>query len=93
MRLRVKPQKNTVIMALFLWVSIPIAQSPIPKILPKMIERMEKHHFPLIYLWDDTQETAKDYGALRTPHFSFSTVIIDSFIREEGLTLQRMPQK
>ncbi|CUI17729.1 hypothetical protein PNK_2126 [Candidatus Protochlamydia naegleriophila] len=36
---------------------------------PKMIERMEKHHFPWIYLWDDTQETAKDYGALRTPHF------------------------
>ncbi len=36
---------------------------------PKMIERMEKHHFPWVYLWDDTQETAKNYGALRTPHF------------------------
>lgn len=36
---------------------------------PKMVERMEKYHFPWIYLWDDTQETAREYGALRTPHF------------------------
>ncbi len=35
----------------------------------KMVERMQKYHFPWIYLRDDTQEVARDYGALRTPHF------------------------
>lgn len=35
----------------------------------KMVERMENHRFPWIYLYDPTQETAKAYGALRTPHF------------------------
>lgn len=35
----------------------------------KMVERMEIHHFPWLYLHDSTQEVAKKYGALRTPHF------------------------
>ena len=34
-----------------------------------MIKRMEKHKFPWVYLYDKTQEVAKAYGALRTPHF------------------------
>lgn len=34
-----------------------------------MIERMEKLKFPWVYLYDKTQEVAKAYGALRTPHF------------------------
>lgn len=34
-----------------------------------MVERMEEHRFPWTYLHDETQETALDYGALRTPHF------------------------
>lgn len=34
-----------------------------------MIERMENHKFPWIYLYDPTQGTALNYGALRTPHF------------------------
>ncbi|MFD1178704.1 thioredoxin family protein [Paenibacillus puldeungensis] len=34
-----------------------------------MVKRMEEHHFPWVYLRDETQETAKAYGALRTPHF------------------------
>lgn len=34
-----------------------------------MVERMQKHLFPWIYLRDKTQEVARDYGALRTPHF------------------------
>lgn len=34
-----------------------------------MIQRMEENKFPWIYLHDSTQQTAKDYGALRTPHF------------------------
>jgi peroxiredoxin len=34
-----------------------------------MIDRMEKLKFPWVYLHDKTQEVAKAYGALRTPHF------------------------
>jgi peroxiredoxin len=36
---------------------------------PNMVERMEKHKFPWVYLYDKPQEVAKAYGALRTPHF------------------------
>ena len=31
--------------------------------------RMKEQRFPWVYLHDETQETAKHYGALRTPHF------------------------
>lgn len=34
-----------------------------------MVKRMHQHHFPWIYLYDKSQEIAKKYGALRTPHF------------------------
>ncbi len=34
-----------------------------------MVSRMKEQQFPWIYLWDETQEVAKSYGALRTPHF------------------------
>lgn len=34
-----------------------------------MIKRMNQHKFPWTYLYDQTQEVAKKYGALRTPHF------------------------
>jgi len=34
-----------------------------------MVRRMEEHRFPWVYLRDETQEVAKAYGALRTPHF------------------------
>jgi peroxiredoxin len=34
-----------------------------------MVKRMEEHKFPWTYLYDSTQEVAKKYGALRTPHF------------------------
>lgn len=34
-----------------------------------MVLRMKEHKFPWIYLYDPTQEIAKKYGALRTPHF------------------------
>jgi hypothetical protein len=30
---------------------------------------MEQYKFPWVYLYDDTQEVARAYGALRTPHF------------------------
>ncbi|MBS4168758.1 thioredoxin family protein [Parachlamydia sp. AcF125] len=34
-----------------------------------MVQRMHEHHFPWLYLYDESQEVAKKYGALRTPHF------------------------
>jgi peroxiredoxin len=34
-----------------------------------MVSRMEEYKFPWVYLHDKTQEVAKAYGALRTPHF------------------------
>ncbi|MGQ7869925.1 thioredoxin family protein [Sunxiuqinia sp. sy24] len=34
-----------------------------------MVERMQIHQFPWVYLRDESQEIAKEYGALRTPHF------------------------
>lgn len=36
---------------------------------PHMVSRMEQHRFPWTYLHDATQEVARAYGALRTPHF------------------------
>ena len=34
-----------------------------------MVERMKTHSFPWVYLYDESQDVARDYGALRTPHF------------------------
>ncbi|OUW07441.1 MAG: thioredoxin family protein [Gammaproteobacteria bacterium TMED159] len=34
-----------------------------------MVKRMDEFKFPWLYLYDKTQKTAKDYGALKTPHF------------------------
>ena len=34
-----------------------------------MVEEMEKHDFPWVYLRDEPQDVARAYGALRTPHF------------------------
>ena len=31
--------------------------------------RMAEHRFPWVYVYDQTQEVALKYGALRTPHF------------------------
>lgn len=36
---------------------------------PHMVDRMKEHRFPWTYLWDETQDVALAYGALRTPHF------------------------
>jgi len=36
---------------------------------PHMVERMREHKFPWLYLHDETQDVARAYGALRTPHF------------------------
>ena len=34
-----------------------------------MVARMAEHDFPWLYLYDESQEIAYAYGALRTPHF------------------------
>ena len=34
-----------------------------------MVEEMEKNTFPWVYLRDESQDVARAYGALRTPHF------------------------
>ncbi|MFW5803106.1 MAG: thioredoxin family protein [Verrucomicrobiota bacterium] len=34
-----------------------------------MVERMNQHRFPWVYLRDQSQDVARTYGALRTPHF------------------------
>jgi peroxiredoxin len=34
-----------------------------------MVKRMDIYKFPWLYLYDETQTAAKDYGALKTPHF------------------------
>jgi peroxiredoxin len=34
-----------------------------------MVRRMEEHRFPWLYLHDESQDIARVYGALRTPHF------------------------
>ncbi len=34
-----------------------------------MVQRMEQQRFPWLYLHDATQDVARAYGALRTPHF------------------------
>ena len=36
---------------------------------PHMVSRMKEHNFPWLYLYDESQEVALAYGALRTPHF------------------------
>ncbi len=34
-----------------------------------MVARMKQNKFPWLYLYDESQEIANAYGALRTPHF------------------------
>ncbi len=34
-----------------------------------MVARMKEHNFPWLYLYDESQDIARAYGALRTPHF------------------------
>ncbi len=36
---------------------------------PHMVERMKENDFPWKYLYDESQNVAFAYGALRTPHF------------------------
>jgi len=56
------------------WVTFVAINSNSPNTYPEdsfenMIIRMKEQRFPWVYLYDSTQETAREYGALRTPHF------------------------
>jgi len=45
------------------------AQSHPADSFDNMKKRMEQYSFPWLYLYDESQEIARAYGALRTPHF------------------------
>ncbi len=34
-----------------------------------MVKKMEENDYPWVYLYDESQDVARAYGALRTPHF------------------------
>jgi peroxiredoxin len=34
-----------------------------------MVERMKVHKYPWVYLYDESQQIARKFGALKTPHF------------------------
>jgi len=36
---------------------------------PQMVARMNEQRFPWTYLYDESQDVARAYGGLRTPHF------------------------
>jgi peroxiredoxin len=36
---------------------------------PNMVKRMKELKFPWVYLYDKTQDVARAFGALKTPHF------------------------
>lgn len=36
---------------------------------PNMVKRMNENDFPWLYLYDESQNIARVYGALKTPHF------------------------
>ncbi len=58
-----------------------------------MVERMREHHFPWIYLWDATQDVARSYGALRTPHFYVFDKERKLVYTGRGVDSPRFPEK
>jgi peroxiredoxin len=58
-----------------------------------MVKRMQEHHFPWIYLYDATQEVAKAYGALRTPHFFIFDEKRDLIYTGRGIDNPKDPSK
>ncbi len=59
-----------------------------------MVEKMKEHKFPWTYLHDESQETARAYGALRTPHFfTYSIRNAGLFIRDAVWIILRTHQK
>lgn len=60
---------------------------------PHMVERMEEHRFPWTYLRDETQDTARAYGALRTPHFYVFDQDRKLVYTGRGVDSPRQPEK
>lgn len=66
--------KQTALKYQSLGVSFVAINSNSPTVYPEddfehMVKRIEQHNFPWIYLHDQDQSVALNYGALRTPHF------------------------
>ncbi len=60
---------------------------------PHMVERMEEHRFPWTYLRDESQDTARAYGALRTPHFYVFDQDRKLVYTGRGVDSPRQPEK
>jgi len=58
-----------------------------------MVKRVEEHKFPWVYLHDATQEVAKAYGALRTPHFFVFNAARDLVYTGRAIDSPRDPSK
>ncbi len=59
----------------------------------QMVKRMEEQKFPWLYLYDATQEIAKKYGALRTPHFFVFDNHLKLIYTGRGIDNPRDPSK
>ncbi|MCE5315863.1 MAG: thioredoxin family protein [Parachlamydia sp.] len=59
----------------------------------QMVKRMEEHKFPWLYLYDASQEIAKKYGALRTPHFFVFDQDRKLIYTGRGIDNPRTPEK
>lgn len=59
----------------------------------EMIARMEKHNFPWDYLHDETQEVARNYSAVRTPHFFVFDENRNVIYQGRGVDNPRHPDK
>lgn len=58
-----------------------------------MVSDMEEKKFPWLYLHDETQEVAKAYGALRTPHFYVFDENRELIYTGRGVDNPREPEK
>jgi len=58
-----------------------------------MVERMQAHKFPWVYLHDESQSVAKSYGALRTPHFFVFDSARNLIYTGRGVDSPRNPSK
>lgn len=58
-----------------------------------MVVEMDEKKFPWVYLHDETQEVAKAYGALRTPHFYVFDEDRKLIYTGRGVDNPRQPEK
>jgi peroxiredoxin len=60
---------------------------------PHMVARMKEQKFPWTYLHDASQEVARSYGALRTPHFFVFDAGRRLIYTGRGVDSPRQPEK